>query len=108
MKKLVNVRLSEKRLREIVTEELSVLREKLDHEAVRLIVTESSKLLKAVEQFKETANVTMTNSVQPHLDELSSTLERMIANPGTYVDKPKPVVKKVTFQPVKTDVVSGD
>jgi predicted nucleic acid-binding protein len=94
------------RLQKIISEEIKIyMNEAVDHEAIREIVNGASKLLAAVESFKETATQSMTNAVTPHIDELEKVLENMVSSPGSYVPKEKPIVKKVSLKPTpRTEV----
>ena len=92
------VKISQERLRQIVNEEIKALQtEAVDHEGAKTVVVAASKLLKAAEAFKKDANVAMTNSTTPELDSVVAALERMINNPGSFVDRPvtKPRVVKL-------------
>ena len=88
-------------LRRMVNEELLLLRESIDHAAIRDVVTGASKLLAAVEAFKSSASPSATNAVTPHLDELAKVLEDMVSTPGSYVPKQKVQPKKVTLRAVQ-------
>ena len=91
-----NVVVSKNKLRQIVTEEIKKLRESVDYDGVKVVVTESSKLLKALNQFKDSATQQMLSSTTPHLDTMIKTLESMISTPTSYVDKQAapPVIRK--------------
>lgn len=91
------------RLREIIKEELAKqqIDEQVDHASMSAVTTAASKLLKAIEGFKEKASAHAINAVTPGLGELEKTLENMVSNPGTYVVKPKPEPKKVSLRAVK-------
>lgn len=91
-------------LRRIVKEELMVMREAVDHTAIRDVVTGASKLLAAVEAFKKTAPPSAVNAVTPHVDEMQRVLEDMVSTPGSYVPKPKVEPKRVSLKPVKNTV----
>lgn len=80
------------------------LNESIDHDAVKNIVTAASKLLSAVEAFRDSANGSMTSSVVPQLDQLQGALENMVENPGSYVDRNEPQ-KKITLRVSKDEVV---
>lgn len=90
-----------KDLRRIVKEELSALSERVDHAGINKVVTGASKLLAAVEAFKESAPPSAINAVTPHIDELERVLEDMVSTPGSYVPKPKVEPKKVSLKAVK-------
>jgi hypothetical protein len=87
-------------VKRIVMEELKLQLESVDHESIRDIVTIASKLMSAVEEFKQKATPAATNAVTPHLGDLEKILEAMINTPGSYVSKPS-TIKKVTLKPVK-------
>ncbi len=89
------LKITESDLRQFIVDELSQLREGVDHEGVKHVVTAASKLLKACEAFKDDPTVAMTNATTPHLDKLISVLESMISAPGSYVNPAKPKPKKV-------------
>lgn len=81
------------------------LTEQVDHASMSAVVSSASKLLAAVESFKEKASAHAINAVTPGLAELEKTLEAMVSNPGTYVVKPKVEPKKVSLRAVKGDKV---
>jgi hypothetical protein len=83
------------RLKEIISEEIkNHLMEDVDYEGVKKVVTLASKLLSAIKSTKSDVTGAMTNALMPHLEELEKTLESMINNPASYVDKP-PAQQKV-------------
>jgi len=91
------------RLRKIIAEELTVsMNEQVDHASIREVVNTASKLLAAVEAFQSTANGPMTNAVTPHLAEIGKVLENMVSTPGSYVEKKKAVVQRVSLKAVKS------
>lgn len=89
-------------IRRIVNEEYSALNEQVDHESIKDVVTGAQKLLAAVENFKATAPHAAINAVTPSIDTLEQVLEDMLSTPGSYVQKQKPTLKKVTLKPVKS------
>lgn len=89
------------RVREIIKEEIDDMNEAVDHNGIRDIVTVASKLLAAVEGFKEKASSHAINAVTPALSQLEQTLEDMVSTPGSYVVKPRPEPKRVSLKPVK-------
>lgn len=98
----MTLKIDESILREIIVEELTALREAVDHEGVKTVVTNASKLLKALEAFKsKDPTPAMLNAVTPHLDTLIGTLEAMIANPSSYVMKIRKEPKTVRLRAVK-------
>jgi chemotaxis regulatin CheY-phosphate phosphatase CheZ len=90
-----------KDLRRIINEELTFLKEQVDHAAIKDIVTGAQKLLASIEAFKKTAPPSALNACTPHVDQLEKVLEDMLSTPGSYVQKPKVEPKKVSLKPVK-------
>lgn len=94
--------ISIERLKKIIREELSVsLTEDVDHEGIKNAVTGASKLLSAVQAFKQSAPPSALNAVTPHINQLQRVLEDMLSNPGGYVAQPKVEPKKVSLRAVK-------
>lgn len=89
------------RLRQLINEELKTVTEQVDHASAAAIVTAASKLLHAIEGFKEKASPAAINAVTPHLGEIEQVLENMVETPGSYVAKPKIEPKKVSLKAVK-------
>lgn len=98
------MKIDEKRLRQIVTEELTALNEAVDHEAAAKVSRSASALLKAVEKFKEAAGDGATAAVQSHLVALEGTLENMVSAPTSYVPKVKQEPKRVQLRKVAEGV----
>lgn len=96
-----------KDLRKIVNEELASLneaaKEQAIHAAKAAVSSAASKLLSALEDFKELATPAAMGAVTPHLTELEKMLEHMTDAPGAYVAKPKMEPKKVSLKPAKED-----
>lgn len=92
------------RLREIIKEELAKqqIDEAVDHAGIKDVVNAASKLLGAVQSFKEKASAHAINAVTPGLGELEKTLENMVSNPSSYVVVPKKEPKKVSLRAVKS------
>jgi hypothetical protein len=100
----MSLKITHSELRKIIAEELSILREGVDHEGVKHVVTSSSKLLKALEAFKDSEpTVAQVNAMTPHLDTLIGLLEAMIQNPASYVAVVRPPPKTVKLRAVKDD-----
>lgn len=93
--------LSVEKLRNIIKEELIIVNEQVDHASIVNIVQGASKLLAAVEAFKEKASPAAINAVTPHLSVLEKTLEDMVSSPGSYVMKPKLEPKRVSLKAIK-------
>lgn len=97
----MNSKITIDRLHAIIAEEFErSVNEAVDYQSIREIVNAASKLLAAVESFNDSASTAMLNAVTPHLDKLAVTLEDMVASPGSYVEKQRNVVKKVSLRPV--------
>ena len=96
-------KISLEKLRTIIQQELTeaTVSEALDHKGINSIVTVASKLLAAVEGFKEKAPHAAINAVTPHISELEKVLENMISSPGSYVQVPKAEPKRVSLKAVK-------
>lgn len=95
--------ISTPRLQAIIAEEIErSMHEAIDHASIREIVNGASKLLAAVEAFRTDASGQMMNAVTPSLDQLQKTLEDMVSNPSSYIDK-KSNVQQVTLKPVKSN-----
>lgn len=92
------------RLREIISEEVAAatLVEFVDHKGISDVVTMASKLLEAVEAFKEKAPPAAINAVTPHLGEMEKVLENMVSSPGSYVAAPVKEPQHVSFKAVKS------
>jgi hypothetical protein len=91
------------RLRQLIREEteLSALSEAVDHKGISSIVAVASKLLAAVDGFKEKAPPAAINATTPHLAELEKVLENMVSSPGSYVPTPKKEPKRVSLKATK-------
>ncbi len=106
-----NLEISETRLREIVIEELEAshkaktVQEAVDHAGISAVVTAASKLMAAVDGFKQKAPPAAINALTPGLSQLEKTLEDMVSTPGSYVAKPKVEPKKVSLRAVKGESV---
>ncbi len=107
--------ISEERLRKIVIEEFKAererrkaLKEAVDHKSINSVVTVASKLLAAVEVFKEKAPHAAVNATTPHLSELEKVLENMVSSPGSYVPTPKKEPQKVSLKAVKKEGLEPD
>lgn len=94
-----------RQLKEMIKEELEILREGDDHDAAVRIMTSASKLLKAIDNFKENSSEKSRSEMGQHLEEIEKTLKRIVASPLHYVDATKPAPKKVTLKPQKEKLV---
>jgi hypothetical protein len=84
------------RLRKIIAEEVSLLREGEKEDQAASMAQNASKLLKAIESFKSTASSKAKSSadasnatLEKHLLEAEKMLKRIVASPLNYVDGPK-------------------
>lgn len=91
------------RLRQLIQEEVerAELEEAVDHKGISSIVAVASKLMAAVEAFKDKAPPAAINAVTPHLAELEKMLESMVSTPGSYVPQPKKEPQRVTLKATK-------
>lgn len=90
-------------LRKIVKEELGLVQEDLDHKSINSVVKSASNMLKALDSFeKSEPTAAMMTGVSTLLSSLRKSLEDMLQNPASYVDKPGP--KVVTFKKVDTKI----
>lgn len=100
----MSLKITESDLRKIIAEELALMKEEVDHEGVKHVVTTSSKLLKALEAFKKAdPTPAQVNAMTPHLDTLIGLLEAMINNPASYTVKIRPEPKTVKLRAVKDE-----
>lgn len=97
--------ISKDRLRAIVKEEIEKaklerkkVQEGVDHKSINSIVTVASKLLAAVEAFKEKAPHAAINAVTPHIAEIEKALENMVSSPGSYVPQLKREPQRVSLK----------
>ena len=90
------MKISLEELRKIVKEEIELLDEELDHVSVKTVVNSASNLLKALDSFRASeSTAAMSTGISPHIESLRKSLEDMIQNPVSYVDRPPPKVLTV-------------
>lgn len=90
------MKISLEELRKIVKEEFELIEGQLDHASVKTVVNAASNLLKALDSFSQSEpTAAMSTGLAPHIDGLRKSLEDMIQNPVSYVDKPPPKVLTV-------------
>lgn len=97
------MKLTEKQLRVLILSEVKRISEdaaSLDPAAIKSVVVLAEKLLSAVNSFLATASDDMKAAL-PHLEECKKTLENMLSSPSSYVAKPTPVAKKISFKAVE-------
>lgn len=99
MKKRIAI--EEGMLRQLVVDELKRLQEDIDHDGLKRVVNNASKLHQAVAKFKGDATAAMMNAVTPHLDAMMKSLEDMLHTPSSYTDKPKKEPKIVKLRATK-------
>jgi hypothetical protein len=85
-------------LRQIILEEIRSIKEGANEDQAASMAQSASKLLKAIEAYKQVATAKAKSEMGNHLDETEKLLKRIISSPLQYVDAPKKVVKKVTFK----------
>jgi hypothetical protein len=93
------------RLKTIIREELQNIYEGADEDAASKIMSGASKLLNAIESFKETASEKVKAEVGSNLDGVEQLLKRIVASPLQYVDVTAPGPKVVSLKPQKKEVV---
>ena len=93
------------RLKKIIREEVQMFSEGTDHDAASKIMTGATKLLNAIEAFKESASEKVKSEIGSNLDGVEQLLNRIVASPMQYVDITDPGPKKVTLKPEKKEVV---
>lgn len=98
---MANAKITLPQLRRLIREEAAAMHEVVDHKSINSVVGVASKLLAAVESFKEKAPPAAINAVTPHLSELEKVLENMVSSPGSYVPMPKKEPKRVSLKAVK-------
>jgi hypothetical protein len=88
-------------LRALVKDQLATMREAIDHVSISKVTSSASKLLKAIEDFKDGATPATVNALTPHLAMIERALEDMLSNPGSYVPVQKREPKVVSLRPQK-------
>jgi molybdenum-dependent DNA-binding transcriptional regulator ModE len=89
------------RLQKIIREELENLREGADHDSAAKLMSAATKLINAIDSFKEAASEKAKAELDAHLASVEQTLSRIVSSPMQYVDVTKPPVKRVTLKPQK-------
>lgn len=93
------------RLKKIIREELENLREGDDHDAASKIMSAATKLLGAIESFKESASEKAKAEMGSNLEGIEKLLNRIVSSPMQYVDATNPPAKMVSLKPEKKEVV---
>lgn len=93
------------RLKKIIREEIENLYEGADEDAASKIMSSATKLLNAIESFKESSSEKLKSELGSNLDGVEQLLKRVVASPMQYVDVTSPGPKKVTLKPEKKEVV---
>lgn len=99
------MKLNEKQLRSVIIAEVKRLIEdsqSVDPSAIKHVVVNAEKLLSAVSAFMNNASDEMKSALGD-LDDVKKTLENMLSAPGSYVAKPSPQAKVVSFKAVKPE-----
>ncbi len=90
------MKISLEELRKVVREELELVQEDLDHQSVKSVVNSASSLLHAIDKFNSSEpTAAQSTGVNTLLTSLRKSLEDMIQNPTSYVDRPPPKVLTV-------------
>ena len=94
--------ITQDRLRELINEELekALVNEFVDHSSISTVTGAASKLLAAIESFKDKVKESAPaaiNAVTPHLSELERVLENMVTTPGSYVPVPRKEPRTITL-----------
>jgi len=83
-------------LRQIISEEVRILREGDKEDQAAAMATTASKLLKAIESFRSAASAKAKSSMdsagislEKHLQETEKMLKRIVSSPMQHVDGPK-------------------
>jgi len=92
-------------LKKIIREELQSIYEGVDEDAAAKTMSSATKLLKAIETFKESSSEKVKSEIGSNLDGVEQLLKRIVASPMQYVDVVAPGPKKVTLKPEKKEVV---
>lgn len=100
----MSVSFKEHEIRRIIREELqkASLAEGVDHEGITSVVSAASKLLKAIDAFRNDATPSAVNAVSPTIDDVVSRLEDMVSNPGGYVER-QPNQRVVSLRAQKSE-----
>lgn len=93
------------RLKKIIREELETLHEGDDHDSAAKIMSAATKLLGAIEAFKESSSEKVKAEIGTNMDSVEQLLNRIVASPMQYVDATKPPTKKVSLKPQKSNIV---
>jgi hypothetical protein len=90
------------KLKKIIQEEMINLHEGIDHDVAAKILGGASKLLNAIEAFKNTASEKVKAEMGSNLEEVEKILNRIADSPMQYVDATKPTARKVSLKPQKS------
>ena len=93
------------KLKKIIQEEMISLHEGMDHDTAAKIMGGASKLLKAIESFKNTASEKVKAEMGSNLEEVEKLLNRIATSPMQYVDVTKPAARKVSLKSQKSSPV---
>ena len=93
------------RLKKIIREELQNIYEGTDEDSAAKMAQAASKLLGAIESFKDSASEKVKSEVGSNLDGVEQLLKRVVSSPMQYVDVTAAGPKKVTLKPEKKEVV---
>ena len=89
-------------LKKIISEEIkNIITEGDSEDKAAVLMSNASKLLKAIETFKVVATEKCKVDMGTCVDDMEKVLKRIINSPMQYVDVPKSVVKKVSLKPAE-------
>ena len=92
------------RLKTIIREELQSIYEGADEDTAAKIMSGASKLLNAIDSFKEFSSEKVKAEMGSNLDGVEQLLKRIVSSPMQYVDVVSPGPKKVSLR-AKKEVV---
>ena len=100
---MTTAKINLQQLRQLIKEEIQAaeLNEAVDHKGRVALLSAVSKLMDAIDNFKEKATPAAVNAMTPHLGNVEKALEDMAERPGSYVPAPKKEPQKVTLKATK-------
>jgi hypothetical protein len=96
-------------LKKIISEELKSSlvelsdKDDIDEVALQKVVESAGKLKGAIRKFKESAPPDLLSAISTHLQEIEKTLKNALSAPSAYLQKKKPLMKKVSFKPTPSE-----
>lgn len=93
------------RLKTLIREELQNIYEGADEDTAAKIMSGASKLLNAIDSFKESSSEKVKAEMGSNLEGVEQLLKRIVSSPMQYVDVVSPGPKKVSLKAKKQEVV---